>query len=195
MCVGSLLQIIWLLTDIKAVSKNPLAHYLFGEEMLALGNSHFAKGKKKMKSEGDEYQPPRNHHDVYVWDVCPAGLLMREIKICTHLVSYVTTGLIKRAWIQSQEIWVALACPLPPSTCQMTLGQSLPVFKVPHPKWEDQLLYLQQLGSFLTIAAVYILHLLLGNRWLVHGFPETRMHSIPNSVLKNFHHHLGYCMI
>lgn len=136
------------------------------------------RGKKKMKSEGDEYQPPRNPHAVYARDVCPAGLLMREIKICTHLVGYVTTGLIKRAWIQSQEIWVALACPLHPSMCQMTLGQSLPMSKIPHPiqnerinsstasSWEGSWPVLQ----FTCYVYSY------GSSCLLRGFPETRMH-------------------
>lgn len=161
--------------------------------MLAPGSSHFAKGKKKkgMKSEGDECEPPRNHQDVYVWVVQPAGLLLREIKIYAHLVGYIMTGW---AGIWSQEIWVALACPLrcqwlwvSPSLCPRFLIPSEMRGSVPLPPAAEK---------FLNYCCIF--HVGVCCCWTSHpvcGLPETRLYLVPNSVLKNFHHHLGCTMI
>ena len=128
MSVDSLPWIIWLLTDIKAVSKIPSGTLTFWKGDAGSVQQPFCKGERN-EVRGWWVSAAQEPSDVYAWVVQPAGLWLREIKVCAHSVGYVTTGLIKRAWIQSREIWVALACPL----CrQMTLGQFLPMPKVPH---------------------------------------------------------------
>ena len=143
--------------------------------MLALSNNHLAKGKKKkLKSEGDECQPPRIPDGVYAWAVQPSGLLMRKIKICTCFLGDVMTASIKRARTQSQEIWVTLAGPL---YFKMTLGPVLPCVQGPSSHWNKGMdsatcSYWLLLHFMCCVCCCGSSHLVL-----IHGFLETRMHS------------------
>lgn len=114
--------------------QNPFWHINFLEKRCWLwAAAILQREKKKMKSEGDECQPPRSHWDVYAWVVQPAGLLLREIK---NLYSF---GLCHN-WCNKKRIDSGprdLGSSSLSSMLSVTLGQSLPVSKVPHPIWNE----------------------------------------------------------
>lgn len=99
---------------------------------------------------------------------------MREIKICTCFKGDVMAASIKRAWTQSQEIWVTLAGPL---YFQMTLGPVLPCVQGPSCHWNKGMdsatcSYRLLLHFMCCVCCCGSSHLVL-----IHGFLETRMHS------------------